>query len=216
MKNIVLTAALIFSGMAVTAQDYKAPLTATYLAFDTTMNEQPRLEAANKLKLIAKKFPDVWQAQYYAAYSLINLSYSEKDAAKRDALLDEAQGFYEDMLTALGSKENSETHVLAAMMANARMAVKPQQRYQKYGKIFETEMDAAKADNPDNPRIYYLKGVTKYYTPKMFNGGAEAALPYFEKAETLFATETTDDVDVIHWGKGPNAYFLSEIRKEKK
>lgn len=215
MKAIFFSTVLFLSGFAVQAQDYKTPLTANYLAFDTTMQEQPRLEAANKLKLIAKKFPDVWQANYYAAYALINLSYSEKDASKRDAYLDEAQGYYEDMLAAMDQKENSETHVLAAMLANARMAVKPQQRYQKYGKIFDKEMDAAKADNPDNPRIYYLKGVTKYYTPKMFNGGAEAAKPYFEKAETLFANEQTDDVDVIHWGKGANAYFLGEIGKEK-
>lgn len=214
MKKIFFFATFVLSSFAAMAQDYKAPLTATYLAFDTTINEGPRLEAANKLKLIAKKFPDVWQANYYAAYALANLSYSEKDAAKRDAYLDEAQGYYEDMLAAMDGKENSETHVLAALIANARMAVKPQQRYQKLGKVFEQEMEAAKADNPDNPRIYYLKGVTKYFTPKMFGGGADAAKPYFEKADTLFANETTDDVDVIHWGKGANAYFLGEIRKE--
>lgn len=216
MKHLFLSAAILFSGFTAQAQDYKAPLTATYLAFDTTMNEQPRLESANKLKLIAKKFPDVWQANYYAAYALTNLSYAEKDAAKRDAYLDEAQGYYEDMLAVLNNKENSETHVLAAMMANARMAVKPQQRYQKYGKIFDQHLDAAKADNPDNPRIYYLKGVTKYYTPKMFGGGANAALPYFEKAQTLFADEQTDDVDVIHWGKPQTTYFLGEINKTAK
>ena len=83
------------------------------------------------------------------------------------------------------------------------------------GKALVTEnLAKAKELNPDNPRIYYLQGTSKRFTPKMFGGGKKAALPYFEKAETLFAKESSDDITKISWGKQINAEFLKEARGE--
>ena len=147
------------------------------------------------------------------ALSKTILSYNEKEDAKRDAYLDEAEREHEEAVTLL-KKANDETYVLAAMIANARLAVKPQARWQKYGKIFEENLAKAKEINPSNPRIYYLQGTSKRFTPKMFGGGRKASLPYFEKAESLFANETTEDITVIHWGKRMNSEFLKDARGE--
>src|SRR5690606_31425081 len=113
-------------------------------------------------------------------------------------------------------KNNDETYVLSAMIANARMAVNPRSRWQKYGKIFEENLDKARELNADNPRIYYLQGTSKFFTPKMFGGGKKAALPYFEKADGLFAKESTDDIADPYWGKINNDYFLGMCHGEDK
>src|SRR5262249_32135954 len=113
-------------------------------------------------------------------------------------------------------KENDETYVLGAMIANARMAINPMQRWQKYGRIFSDNLESAKEMNPDNPRMYYLQGTSKFYTPKAFGGGKKAAQPYFEKAETLFAKEPGNDIAKPYWGKRTNTMFLTQCKQEDK
>lgn len=211
MKSLFLAASLSLGISAAAQSDYKPVLTATFTQFDTTRADLSAKEGAgNKLVLIAKKFPEAWAPQYYAAYSRIQLSYTEKDGAKRDAYLDEAEQYLADAVRLLG-KETDETHVAAAVVANARMAIKPMERYQKYGKIFDEHLDAAKAINADNPRIYLERGIAKFYTPKMFGGGKKAAEPYFTKAKALFANEAKDDINKPYWGTGANEYFLGLI-----
>lgn len=213
MKAFLLATALSLSIAANAQTDYTQVLGTTFTAFDTTRADMSAKEAAgNKLILIAKKFPEAWAPQYYAAYSRIQLSFNEKDEAKRDAYLDEAEQYLADAIRLLG-KENDETHVLAAVVANARMAIKPQARFQKYGKIFDDQLEAAKAINADNPRIYLQRGIAKFYTPKMFGGGKKAAEPYFIKAKDLFAKEAKGDINKPYWGEDVNTYFLGMINK---
>ncbi len=212
---MILTSAMALTVLSAQAQDFKAPLEKTFMAFDTTMAPEVKMEQGNKLALIAKKWDNEWITHYYAAYSKVVMSYFEKDVTKKDAYLDEAEKEKEDAVTLL-KKDNDETYVLAAMIANGRLGVDPMNRWQKYGAIYTTNLESAKEINPDNPRMYYIQGTTKFYTPKAFGGGKKAALPYFEKAAALFAKETTTDIATPHWGKFQTNYFLGECKKEDK
>ena len=215
MKKIILMGAIAFATTAIQAQDFKPALEKTFMAFDTTMDQNAKVEQSNKLSLIAKKWSDSWVTHYYLAYAKVNLTYFEKDAAKKDAYLDEADK-ERDEAVAILKKENDETYVLAAMIANARLGVDPMNRWQKYGKIFSDNLESAKEMNPDNPRMYYVQGVTKFFTPKQFGGGKKTALPYFEKAEGLFAKEQGGDITKPYWGKYKNQYFMSQCKLEDK
>lgn len=220
MKKVLLLAAAIIGTIGVKAQqqqaDFRPVLTATFNAFDTTWNDQDaKVQLSNKLVLIAKKWPAVWATNYYAAYSRIQLSYNDKnDAAKRDAFLDEADTYRDEAVKLLGA-ENDETYVLAAMIANARLSIDGRARWQKYGKIFDDNLENARKANENNPRIYLLRGIGKYFMPKMFGGGAKAALPFFAKADNLFAKESKDDIMKPYWGQTTNNYFLDQINKGK-
>ena len=112
-RFILLIAAAAFGFVHCQAQqDFKAVLQQTYTAFDTTENMDLKMNASNKLGLIAKKWPDEWTTHYYNAYSKVQLSYREKDASKRDAYLDEAEKEHDEAV-ALLKKENDETYVEA-------------------------------------------------------------------------------------------------------
>jgi hypothetical protein len=209
MKQFILACGLAIATTAAVAQDYKAPLKATWIAFDTTMAPDPKLQAANKLVLISKKWKDDWAPHYYTSLSKTIMSYSERDPKKHDAMLDEADKERDETVTLLG-KETDETHVVAAMIANSRMMIDPQNRWQTYGKIFQENLEKAKAINADNPRMYYLKAVSTFYTPKAFGGGKKAAKPYFEKANALFSKQEEGDINKPYWGKDINNYFLAQ------
>ena len=216
MKKLLLMSAIAMSAMTTTkAQDFKKPLKETFEVFDTTRDQEKKMQLGNKLGLIAKKWPNEWATHYYYSLAKVGLSYQEKDEAKHDALLDEADKERDEAVAILG-KENDETYVLASMIANSRMMINPMQRWQKYGKIFQDNLKNAQEANPDNPRMYYFKGVTTMFTPKNFGGGKKNALPYFEKAEGLFAKEKTDDIMKPYWGKFQNTFFIAECKKEDK
>ena len=216
MKRLILiTAAAAFTWVNAQAQDFKPALEKTFLAFDTTMSLPVKLEQSNKLGLIAQKWNDQWETHYYNAYSKVVLSYMEEKPEKKDAYLDEAEKEIDETIS-LAGKDNDETHVLQAMLANARLAVKPESRWQKYGKIFEDHLKQAKELNENNPRIYYLQGTSKFYTPKAFGGGPKKAKPYFEKAQELFAKETQGDISKPTWGNLANQYHLMQCNADDK
>jgi outer membrane murein-binding lipoprotein Lpp len=199
------------------AQDLKKTLGETVKAFFDNKDQAEKNNQSNRLVLISKKFNTEWSASYYAALSKIMLNYNEPDNAKKDALLDEA----DDLLAqaaSLSDKNNaaqqSEIYALTAMAANARLGVDPQKRWQKYGKIFEANLENAKKSNEANPRIYFLKGTSVFYTPKAFGGGKKKALEYFEKAAPLFAKESSDDITIPSWGKEVNEEYVKLSQTE--
>jgi hypothetical protein len=215
-KKYILMLALALGIFGTTmAQDFKSTLGTTLTNYFQAKEMTEKINQSNRLVLIAKKYNDQWAASYYAALSKILINYDEKDGAKKDAYLDDA----EDMLntaTTLSDKNNklqqSEIYALKAMLANARIGVAPQKRYQKYGKIFEDNLELAKANNENNPRVYFLKGTSVFYTPKMFGGGKKKAVTYFEKAAPLFASEKKDDINAPFWGEEVNKSYIEQCK----
>ena len=183
--------------------------------FDSAKNMNEWVAASNHLGLIAKKYSDEWAANYYACYSLTVLSYIEKDSKKKDAYLDDAELFLNKALAEYKT-DYDELFVLKAMFANARLAVQPAMRYKKYGDMFNENIEKAKSLRPDNPRIYYLKGNSLYYTPKMFGGGAKNALVQFEKAEELYKNDLKDDIFKPYWGESQNKLMVTKCKAEIK
>jgi tetratricopeptide (TPR) repeat protein len=218
MKRIVIAIALLAAASSASAQEPPKEMVAaigkTYAGFDTTMQQSVMTPLSKRFELIADKYPDQWLAQYYAGFSKVMLSYLEPDASKKDMLVDEAEKYLE-RVRALNI-ENDERYILEAYVANGRLAVDGEKRWMKYGPIFEKNLDKAKKLNENNVHYYYLKGTSLYYTPKMFGGGAEAALPYFEKSKELFDKMDKTDVTVPYWGHVGAEYFLNEIRSAEK
>ncbi len=213
MKKIILLVIVALSFANAQAQDFKVFLEKTFFAFDTATNLNSKVEQSNKMGLIAKKWSTEWTTHYYASLCKAIISYTEPEAAKRDAYLDEADKEHDEAVSILG-KENDETYVLAAMIANARLAIDPGQRWMKYGKVFSANLESAKAINPYNARMYYLQGTSKLHTPKAFGGGKKAAISSFEKADELFAKQGNKDITKPYWGKKQNDFNLAECKKE--
>lgn len=215
-RNILLAGLFLLFSFCATAQDMKEALKKTFIEFDSTRDLAVKKAKANKLELIAKKWNDEWAPHYYNAYAKAQMSFmmGEKEMDEKDLLLDKAD---EELAEAIGllGKENDETYVMKAMLAQARMAVDGRNRWMKYGKLFDENLRAAKEINENNPRIYYLKGTATYFTPKAFGGGAKKALEYFEKAQPLFDQEAKGDATSPYWGDKANEYFIQQCTANK-
>ena len=192
----------------------RSVLKKTFDDFDTAKAPEERVRLSGRLGLIAAKWNNEWITHYYVAYSKVVLSQDKKlEADKRDALLDEAAGELTKAVGLLG-KENDETHVLSAFIANWRIAVSPMSRYMVYGKEFTAHINAAIAINPGNPRTYYLRGMAWFGMPKFAGGGKEVAEPFLSKADSLYAKETDADITKPYWGKKDAADHLAQCKSK--
>ncbi len=211
MKKLVLFLLLSFPVFAFQAQSLEEKLTALFLEFDTTQVFSAKMAASSKLELLANMESENYAVNYYAAYAKAMISYMEKDKDRKDMFLDVADSFLEKVKQL--QPKNEETFILGALLANARLVVDGGSRWKQQGDIFNANIDAAIVINPANPRIYHLKGVATYFTPKMFGGGSKNALVYLDKAKTLFVNQVNGNITVPYWGEKRNLYFISECTK---
>ena len=211
MKPLVKTLGfllLLFVPVCLKAQTMEESLSKTFMQMDSVKNLSDMMTVSAQFDRIADKWNNEWSTNYYAAYANVIASFIVADSKKKDLFLDEADKYLEKVKS-LGSQDD-ETYVLAALITNARIAVDGQNRGMQYGAILNQYMVKAETINPDNPRIYYLKGTSLFYQPEMYGGGKEKAKPYFVKAKELFAKEAKASVLKPHWGEKQNLDFLRQ------
>ena len=137
-----------------------------------------------------------WLPFYYAALAQTwigwNPATKDKDANSQqiNAYLAKAEAI----------EKNAETYAVENMSATQQMLVDPQSRYMTNGKDAATALQKGLAADPNNPRLYYLQGMSLFGTPPQFGGGKEKAKPLFEKSVALFKSAQPKPLYPT-WGK---------------
>jgi hypothetical protein len=186
MKTFLLSV-MLFGTLVSSAQSdkYAAAMDKTLHLFDSAKTTADLLTVANTFERIGDAEKTQWLPYYYSGLALStagwNDSKMDKDAnsTRINTLCDKAEAL----------DKNSEIYVLRNMSATQQMMVDPQTRWQTYGMEAGKDLEIATKLNPDNPRIYYLKGESIFNTPPAFGGGKDKAKPLFEKAIALFKTD---------------------------
>jgi hypothetical protein len=123
-----------------------------------------------------------WLPYYYAALAQTwigwNPATKDKDAnsAKINAYLAKAEAL----------EKNAELYAVENMSATQQMLMDPSTRWATNGKDAGAALQKGLAADPNNPRLYYLQGMSLFGTPSQFGGGKDKAKPMFEKSITLF------------------------------
>jgi hypothetical protein len=154
---------------------------------------------------------DEWLAPLYSALSFILASFREPDTKLKEALCDKAQTYIDT--SRMRHPDISELASMQAFLYQARIDVSPMERGLEYSLKADSEIKKAEAANPGDPRAYFLYGMNVYYTPKIFGGGPEKALPQFEKAAEKFNEFVPKMSFMPHWGKQQNLDMIAKCRK---
>jgi hypothetical protein len=170
-------------------------------------------DVAGKFERIARVETERWEPYYYHAMVLINLSFSEKDGKKKDALLDDAQKSIDKALECNGSK--SELHALQGFLYQGRIQANPV-RAASYSQKAAEILGQAAGEDPTNPRAFYLLGMNLYHTPKAFGGGTSAALPKFMEAKRLFEMQQNKgNIELFpKWGAELNKDMIDACNRQ--
>ena len=210
IKTVLLTTVLSFaftSGLlAQDKSEYKQAMGAALTQMGSIKDNSGYLDLANQFQRIAENETTEWIPAYYAAFCTTLYSFGEKDKAKVDPVLDQAQTMIDKALKLKSSE--SEIWVLQGMLYQARIMVDPMTRGQKFFMQANEAFDKAESLNAENPRIYYLKGQNLMNMPAMFGGGKEAAKPMFLKAGEKFLSFKPAEMFAPNWGKEQNAQSL--------
>jgi hypothetical protein len=197
MKSFLLFL-ITFGTLTTSAQSdkYAAAMEKTFHLFDSAKTTADFLSVANTFERIGDAEKTQWLPYYYAGLALSTAGWNDpkmdKDAnsTRINTLCDKAEAL----------DKNSEIYVLRNMSATQQMMVDPQTRWQTYGMQAGKDLEMATQLNPDNPRIYYLKGESIMNTPVAFGGGKDKAKPMFEKAIALFKTDNPKPM-WPNWGR---------------
>jgi hypothetical protein len=178
-------------------------------------------KTANDFKVASAYFEDLaannpshWLSPYYAALCYIQASHKVEEDKERDALLDKAQ----PLIDKAGKKKPNEPEILVlqAFLYQSRIQVNPQLRGMTYSSKAETSLKKATAADDKNPRAWSLLGYNLYFTPALFGGGPEKALPLFEKARDKFRTFKPEMPFYPRWGEPENQHMIAECKNSVK
>ena len=125
----------------------------------------------------------------------------EANAEKIKGLCDKAEAI----------EKSSEICEIRNMAATQQMMIDPQTRWATYGKEASDALQRGMQLNPNNPRLYYLQGMSVFNTPETFGGGKVKAKPFFEKAVALFKSEQPGPLHP-HWGQQQAEEMLAKCQ----
>lgn len=171
--------------------------------------------AANYFERIANAESEKWLPKYYFGYCNMMMALAEyQNKGEFEPYLDKAQEAVDAAMTL--APNESELHTLQGYVYQGRIWSNPMINGAKYSPKSNAACDKAIELNGTNPRPYYLKATNTYFTPAFFGGGAEKALPLFEKADEKYAAYRVPSPLHPIWGKGSNDYFLNKVKGEVK
>jgi hypothetical protein len=211
-KLMTITLALLVAGIVNAQQmSYEEAIKESLEQFSQAKAIEDIHQVASKLQRIASVESKRWEAHYFHAYVLINSSFWEKDGKNKDLILDQAQVSIDKGLELKGDK--SELNALQGFLYQGRIQVSAS-RGMTYSSKASSSLEQAIAENPKNPRAYFLLGQNIYNTPSMFGGGKKNALPMFQKAKDFFELEKNKQGFEINWGAIPNERLLEKCISE--
>lgn len=212
MKKIAIILAFAFATHFTYADDsaFVKVMEETLSMMDTAKSGKSFLEIANKFERIAQVEEDEWLPYYYSAYNRVIASYMSQDKDVRDQYVDKAMELVKKSQEI--NPEEVEILIMQAYVTNAKLSIKPAIRGRTLGPKFDGILAQAKKIDEENPRIYYLQGQSKFYTPAMWGGGKKKALPLLEKAIEKYDNFEPNSSIHPNWGRERTEKLLKECK----
>ncbi len=212
MKKILLLLLTIsfFSNLFSQSAQYVGAMKSHFLKMKDAKSPESYQAIANGFERIAGAEKGEWLPKYYAAFCYVMQAMAMADKDKVDAIIDQSEKLLED---ASVISVNDEIMCVQSLCKSARIGVDPMTRGMKYSMESAKLLGQAKALNPNNPRVYYLEGQSKFYTPEAYGGGKKAAKELFEKALATYAVFTPANELMPTWGDEQVVKMLEECNK---
>jgi hypothetical protein len=138
-----------------------------------------------------------WLVYYWCSFNYAAAAYIAP-IANRDGLLDKAQSMLDKL--AILKKDEAEVLLLQSWVYSIRITVAPGSRIKEFGTKSNIAREKAYVLDPQNPRYYFLKASSLYFSPPFMGGGKSKAKPLFEEAITKFKSYSSKGDLYPKWG----------------
>ena len=206
MKKIITLVALLATVTLHAQSDkYTAAIQKTLALLDSAKTSQDLESVSATFERIGDAEKTQWLPYYYSALALTNLGWADQKVEK-DKLAEKTKAI---IAKAAAIEDNAELYTLRNMVATQQMLVDPQTRWQNYGMEASSALKKGLELDPNNPRLYYLQGMSLFGTPVQFGGGKDKAKPLFQKALELYKTAQPKPL-YPSWGQKQSEQKLAE------
>jgi hypothetical protein len=212
-KYILFLLAAVSIQVAALAQSdkYTAAMEKNLNMFDSAKTAEDYTKLANTFERIGDAEKTQWIPYYYAGLALSSSGWmipnADKDAnaARINAFCDKAE--------AIATTDADKAEILAVrnMSATQQMMVDPQSRWMSFGQTAGQALDKGLKLDPNNPRLYYLRGMSLFGTPEQFGGGKDKAKPVFEKAAELYKQQKPAKL-YPKWGEKQTTEMIEQCK----
>jgi len=209
---LFLLAAVSIQVAAIAQSDkYTAAMEKNLNMFDSAKTAEDYTKLANTFERIGDAEKTQWIPYYYAGLALSSSGWmipnADKDAnaARINAFCDKAE--------AIATTDADKAEILAVrnMSATQQMMVDPQSRWMSFGQTAGQALDKGLKLDPNNPRLYYLRGMSLFGTPEQFGGGKDKAKPVFEKAAELYKQQKPAKL-YPKWGEKQTTEMIEQCK----
>jgi hypothetical protein len=208
MQKAILALALLITITASAQSDkYNQVMQKNVALLDSAKTTDELTSLAGTFERIGDAEKTQWLPYYYAALAQTwigwNPATKDKDAnsEKINAYLAKAETI----------EKNAELYAVENMSATQQMLVDPSSRYMTNGKDAATALQKGMQADPNNPRLYYLQGMSLFGTPSQFGGGKDKAKPLFEKSIALYKAAQPKPL-YPHWGQQQAEAMLAQCQ----
>lgn len=194
------------------SEKYVAAMQKNLPLFDSAKTVEDYTKLANTFERIGEAEKNQWAPYYYAALALSTAGWmpqvADKDANAERMLALCTKG----EVIAPDDIAKSEIETVRNMASTQQMMVNPMARFATYGKAAGDALQKATKLNANNPRVYYLQGMSMMGTPVQFGGGKDKAMPLLEKAIELYKSEKPATL-YPHWGQKQAEEALAQCKQ---
>lgn len=208
MQKAILALVLLITLTAGAQSDkYTQAMQKNIALLDSAKSTDQLESLASTFERIGDAEKTQWLPYYYAALAQTwigwNPATKDKDAnsAKINAYLAKAEAI----------EKNAELYAVENMSATQQMLVDPQSRFMTNGKDAAAALQKGMQADPNNPRLYYLQGMSLFGTPPQYGGGKDKAKPLFEKSVALYKAAQPKPL-YPHWGQDEAAKMLAQCQ----
>ncbi|MFT6866594.1 MAG: hypothetical protein ACJA08_001425 [Cyclobacteriaceae bacterium] len=197
MKNLftIMLILLVASGFAQNQKYIKAMMTGkSMIGQADTITEL--VAAANYFERIAQNEKEEWLPNYYQGQALTFAGLQvEKEA--RETYLNSA---LDCIKNAASIERNAELVAMEGFIQMMRLSVDPATRGRILSPTIYALFREALLLDPNNPRAQLFMGQMEFGSAQFFGSGTEKSCEYIQRANSLFAKESTDDTIFPNWG----------------
>jgi hypothetical protein len=213
MKKYIFLLLAASIGLAANSQSdkYSAAMKKNLALFDSSKTVEDFTKLANNFERIGDAEKTEWLPYYYAGLALCSSGWLP-EVKDKDANSTRISGFC-DKAESLAKADADKAEILAIrnMAATQQMLVDPSTRWASYGQTAGQAIEKGLKLDPNNPRLYYLRGMSLFGTPVQFGGGKEKAKPVFEKAVELYKQQNPKDL-FPRWGQKQAEDMLAQCQ----
>lgn len=179
--------------------------------FDSAKTVEDFTKLANNFERIGDAEKNQWLPYYFAGLALSTsgwmpeLTDKDANATRINSLCDKAEA------NTATDADKAEIQAVRNMSATQQMMVDPQTRWMSYGQAASQALQKGMKLDPNNPRLYYLQGMSLFNTPTQFGGGKDKAKPVFEKAVQLYKNQNPKEL-YPRWGQKQAEDMLAQCQ----